>query len=274
MFKKLFSSLSPCNTRFQRKMRRLFTVFGVLCVSYYVLIAFVAGLIRTSILYIWLFAAAACFAIAVWTPQIAAFVRRTKKWVLVLMAILPTLCFLFFCTVEIAILTGFSSDVPDDGDADYIIILGAKVNPDGPSLQLQRRIDAAYEYLQAHPNTVAIASGGQGLDEPMSEAVCIETELIKRGIDANRILIEDRSTDTAENIQFSRELIDDSPDTTVLIVSNEFHCFRAAAIARRHLESEVGHVSSRSVILLLPHYMVREFAGITVDWLQGNLSFE
>lgn len=273
MFKKFFSSLPPCTTRFQRRMRRLFTVSGILCVSYYVLIAFVAGLIRTSILYIWLLAAAACFAVAIWTPQITAFVRRTKKWILVLISLLPTLCFLLFCTVEIAILTGFPSDLPED-DADYIIILGAKVNPDGPSLQLQRRIDAAYEYLQAHPNTVAIASGGQGSDEPMSEAVCIETELIRRGIDADRILIEDRSTDTAENIRFSRELIDDTPDTTVLIVSNEFHCFRATAIARRYLESEVGHVSSRSVTILLPHYMVREFAGLTVDWLQGNLSFE
>ncbi|MBQ7827828.1 MAG: YdcF family protein [Clostridia bacterium] len=184
------------------------------------------------------------------------------------------LCLLLFTVGEIAILTGFVSDVPDE-DADYIIILGAKVNPGNkPSLTLQKRIDAAYDYLTEHPRTVAIASGGQGADEPISEARCIADELIQMGIAPERILLEDRSTDTAENIQYSRELIDDSPEVTVLIVSNDFHCFRAAAIARRHLEADVGHLSADSVFFLLPHYMVREFAGLTLDFLKGNLKFE
>ncbi|MBQ8288491.1 MAG: YdcF family protein [Clostridia bacterium] len=266
--------LPPCTTRTDKILRIGFAVAGVLCLLYFCLVGFVAGLLHTSILFIWIVGGMLCLTIACFVPKITAWLKKTKKWVISLIAAPLALCLLLFTAGEIAILTGFVSDVPD-GDADYLIILGAKVNPGNkPSLTLQNRIDAAYEYLTEHPDTVAIASGGQGADEPISEAQCIADELIKLGIDPKRILLEERSTDTAENIQYSLELMNDSPDVTVLIVSNDFHCFRASAIARRHLEADVGHLSADSVFFLLPHYMVREFAGLTVDLLKGNLEFE
>lgn len=263
--------LPTCTTRTQRILRICFAVAGILCLLYYCLVGFVAGLIHTSILFIWIIGGLFFLTLAALVPVIVAFVKRTKKWVVALIAVLPAICLLLFTAGEIAILTGFISDLPN-GDADYIVILGAKVNAGNqPSLALQRRIETAYDYLSEHPDTIAIASGGQGADEPISEARCIADELIRMGIAPDRIILEERSTDTAENIQYSRELMDDSPDLTVLIVSNDFHCFRATAIARRHLDAEVGHISADSVFFLLPHYMVREFAGLTVDFLKGNL---
>lgn len=270
--KKLIPPSPPCTTRAQRILRRLFNIAGGLCLLYYCLVAFVAGLITTSILFIWIVGGLLCFALAYFLPKIIAALKRMKKWKIALIFAPIVLCFLLFITGEIAILTGFISDVPD-GDADYVIVLGAKVNPNGPSLSLQKRINAAYDYLAAHPTTKVVASGGQGWDEPMSEAQCIANELIAMGISPDRIILEDRSTDTVENIQYSRELMENTPETTVLIVSNDFHCFRASGIARRHLEAEVGHLSADSVFFLLPHYMVREFAGLTVDFLLGNLEF-
>lgn len=264
--------IPPCTTRSEKILRILFTALGLICLVYYIAIGFGAGLITTSILFIWLIGAAVCAAIAIFIPRIAGFVKRSKKWVIALLALFPILGILLFTAGEIAILSGFSSD-PPDSSADYLIILGAKVNPDGPSLLLQSRIDIAYEYLIANPQTIAIASGGQGADEPMSEAKCIANELIRRGIDADRILLEEQSTDTSENIRYCRELMEDSAQTTVLIVSNNFHCFRATAIARQYWEADVRHLSADSVPGLLPHYMVREFIGLCVDWLQGNLSF-
>ena len=198
--------------------------------------------------------------------------KKAKKWKLWLILIPVLLCIAIFITVEIAVLTGFVSDIPEQ-DADYIIVLGAKVNPNAPSLTLQKRINAAYDYLIAHPTTKVIASGGQGWDEPMSEAKCIADELIAMGISPDRIILEDQSTSTVENIRLSRELFEDSADLTVLVVTNDFHCIRASAIARRYLDAEVGHISADSVFFLLPHYMVREFVGITMDFLKGNLSF-
>lgn len=266
-------SLISSSNRCQKWIRILLNVAGTLCFLYYILVAFVAGLIHTSILFIWLIAGSGCYLLSAFFPPLVRMVKKWKVWVKILAATPICLCLLLFCIGEIAILTGFESDLPN-GDADYLIVLGAKVNPDGPSLTLQKRIDAAYEYLAEHPHTMVIASGGQGSDEHISEARCIADELIALGISADRIILEDQSTDTAENIQYSRELIDDTPDLTVLVLSNDFHCFRASGIARRHLEAEVGHISADSVFFLLPHYMVREFAGLTVDLLQGNMAFE
>lgn len=263
----------PSVTHGQKIIRIIFNLAGLLCFLYYFLVGFVAGLITTSILFIWPLGGLLCLLLAAFYPKLINWVKGWKTWVKILIAISICFCLLLFVIGEIAILTGFSSDLPEE-DADYLIVLGAKVNPNGPSLTLQKRIDAAYEYLAQHPDTIVIASGGQGWDEPMSEARCIANELIAMGISADRILLEDRSTDTAENIQYSRKLIDDSPDTTVLVLSNDFHCFRASGIARRYLEAEVGHISADSVLFLLPHYMVREFIGLSVDILHGNVAFK
>lgn len=270
--KKLIPLAPPCSTRAQRTLRLLLNIAGWLCITYYCLVAFVAGLITTSILFIWIIGGLLFFALAYFLPKIIDGLRKMKKWKLWLIFVPIFLCFALFIVGEIAILTGFVSDIPEE-DADYVIVLGAKVNPNGPSLTLQKRINAAYDYLSEHPSTKVVASGGQGWDEPMSEAKCIADELIAMGISPDRIILENRSTDTVENICYSRELMDDSADITVLVVTNDFHCLRASAIARRYLDAKVGHLSADSVFFLLPHYMVREFVGVTLDLLNGNMSF-
>ncbi len=263
--------IPPSQSPVQHLCRILLCIAGALCLAYYALVAFVAGLIHTSILFIWIVGGLFFWTLAVFTPPICAFLHKAKKRTIALLALLPTVALCLFIAGEAVILSGFVADLPN-GDADYLIVLGAKVNPDGPSLTLQTRIDAAYEYLIQHPDTKVIASGGQGADEPMSEAQCIAKELKDLGIAADRILLEDQSTDTAENIRYSQKLIETETNPTVLVVSNDFHCFRAACIARKYLDAQVGHLPADSILFLLPHYMVREFAGLTVDFLQGNLS--
>lgn len=116
-------------------------------------------------------------------------------------------------------------------NADYMIILGARVKGQVPSLALKFRIERAAEYLHENPNTLAIASGGQGKGEEISEAFSIKKELVALGIDESRIILEDKSTDTYENIGFSKKLIPDSAKSGI-IVTNDFHIFRAKMIAR------------------------------------------
>jgi uncharacterized SAM-binding protein YcdF (DUF218 family) len=115
-------------------------------------------------------------------------------------------------------------------NADYLIVLGAKVNGTVPSLALDRRIDAAAEYLKDNPNTVVIASGGKGRGEDISEAECIKRELIDQGISESRIMLEDQSTDTSENVRFSKKLIP-ADSSNGVIVTNTFHLYRAVSIA-------------------------------------------
>ena len=122
---------------------------------------------------------------------------------------------------------------PDPG-CKYVVVLGAKVRHDGPSVSLQNRIDAAYDYLTAHPDAIAVVSGGQGEDEPMTEAECIYRALIGRGIDPERVWIEDKATSTWENLQFSLDLIEEKTGLrpeTIGIISSEYHLFRAGLFA-------------------------------------------
>ena len=74
---------------------------------------------------------------------------------------------------------------------DYIVVLGAKVRETGPSASLWDRIRGAHDYLVAHPNVIAIVSGGQGEDEPMTEAQAMYDGLVGMGIDPGRIWLEE-----------------------------------------------------------------------------------
>ena len=95
-------------------------------------------------------------------------------------------------------------------EADYIIVLGSKVNGTKPSYSLQYRIDKAAEYLKSHEKAIAIVSGGKGKGEDISEALAMKNELMKLNIAEDRIIMEDKSTSTDENIKFSKPLIPDN----------------------------------------------------------------
>ena len=114
-----------------------------------------------------------------------------------------------------------------DDSASTVIVLGCKVDGDKPSKYLYDRCKKASVYLNENPNSVAILSGGKGDDEDISEAQCMENVLVQMGIDAKRLIKEDKSTSTRENIKYSAEIIKNkNMDTNVLIVTNEFHEYR------------------------------------------------
>ena len=108
-----------------------------------------------------------------------------------LIALLLAMGVVYFAIIEIPIIDEASGD--GDFDADYLIVLGAAVHGDTPSLSLVERLRAAKDYLDAHPNTVAIVSGGQGSGENMSEAQAMYDWLRKSGIDTDRIIKEDKA---------------------------------------------------------------------------------
>lgn len=107
-----------------------------------------------------------------------------------------------FLFTEGCIISGFSKNT--DKELDYIVVLGAQLKTTGPSRVLQYRLDTAYEYLTAHPDTKVIVSGGQGSNEPASEAQGMCDYLVKRGIEPDRIILEDKSVNTEQNIRFSK----------------------------------------------------------------------
>ncbi|MCM3693885.1 YdcF family protein [Neobacillus niacini] len=149
--------------------------------------------------------------------------------------------------------------------ADYIIILGARVKGEIPSLALQYRIDAAANYMKKNEDTIAIASGGQGPGEDITEAEAIKRGLLKHGVDRNRILIEDKSTDTVENITFSKKLIPDHLETG-LLVTNDFHLYRAKSIAKNQGLNLQG-IPAETPTVAIPKSYTREYLAITKYYL-------
>jgi uncharacterized SAM-binding protein YcdF (DUF218 family) len=149
--------------------------------------------------------------------------------------------------------------------ADYIIILGARVKGEIPSLTLQYRIDAAANYMEKNQETIAIASGGTGPGEDITEAEAIKRGLLKHGVDGNRIILEDKSTDTVEYISFSIKLIPDLLETG-LLVTNDFHLYRAKSIAKDQGLNLQG-IPAVTPTVAIPKSYLREYLAITKYYL-------
>lgn len=158
-----------------------------------------------------------------------------------------------------------TKNTPDGRET--VVVLGCRVYDNGPSLMLTTRLEAAYEYLKKNPEAKCIVSGGQGSDEPESEAECMYKWLVNKGIDGNRIYKEDRSTSTRENLQFSMEIAErEGLNRKMALVTNEFHCYRAFLIGRC-LEIRPACIPAKTPGWLLPSYYLRELYGVAYQWI-------
>ncbi|WP_045520072.1 YdcF family protein [Neobacillus niacini] len=188
---------------------------------------------------------------------------RTRKTFFTCIGIFTLIMLLYFAFLHFKIREHTNIEIPNH--ADYIIILGARVKGEIPSLALQYRIDAAASYLKKNKETIAIASGGKGPGEEITEAEAIKRGLLAQGIDGNRILLEDKSTDTKENIKFSKQLIPNYLETG-LLVTNDFHLYRSQSIAKDQGLSLKG-IPAETPTIAIPKSYTREYLAITKYYL-------
>ena len=160
-----------------------------------------------------------------------------------------------FVVTEGCILSGFFQK--GAAGLSHIIVLGAQVRESGPSLVLKYRLDCALEYLEENPETVCIVAGGQGKNEPYSEAYGMAQYLMQNGIDKERILLEDQSKTTEENLRYSRKFLPEG--AKVGIITNDFHMFRALQIAQKQGLSDACGIAADSTKFYLPNNMLREY---------------
>lgn len=193
---------------------------------------------------------------------------RIPKWIKMTALILFFAGLLFFGSVEGLILSRYTATARPG--ADYVIVLGAQWKPEGPSEVLRRRLDKALQYLNDNPDTYVIVSGGQGSNEPVSEAAGMRQYLVDAGIDEERILMEDASANTYENLVFSGRLLDPENDR-IVIITNNFHMFRALGIAKKQGYKNVEGLAASSLTGMAPHNLLREFFGVVKDFIVGNL---
>lgn len=142
------------------------------------------------------------------------------------------------------------------------VVLGCSVKGSKPSRILAERLDAAYEYLTENEQAACILSGGQGEGEDISEAECMYQYLINRGIDASRLIKEDTSRNTQENLANSMKLLNQHGlGENITIITSEFHEYRANAMAKK-LGLNSYSTPSHTFFLYFPTYYVRELYGI------------
>lgn len=142
------------------------------------------------------------------------------------------------------------------------VVLGCRVRGIEPSRVLKERLDAAYEYLKENPKALCVLSGGQGPGEDITEAECMYRCLTGKGIDGARLIREDTSTTTEENLRFSMRVLEERGiEGDITIVTSEFHEYRANKTAKR-LGITSYSTPSRTFFVYLPTYYVRELYGI------------
>ena len=157
------------------------------------------------------------------------------------------------------------------GEPEVMVILGCQVRQDGPSVLLRDRLDEALDYLEDHPDMTVVVSGGQGPEEPTSEAQAMADYLTAHGVEEEKVLLEPDSHNTAQNLDYSRRLLDrEGIDTSdgVLLVSNGFHLTRARMLAERAGFEQVSTLAAPASHLPSRLYMyVREPLALVKSFL-------
>jgi uncharacterized SAM-binding protein YcdF (DUF218 family)/surface antigen len=177
-----------------------------------------------------------------------------------------------FFTVQIILKIHASKK--DTTNPDYVVILGAGLWGDTPSQILSYRLNASMELIKALPEDIKIiVSGGQGPGETITEAEAMKRYLVSEGIDTDRIIKEERSTNTLENLQYTKNLIrnfDSKDDLDITLVTSTFHMFRSKTLAKRVGFDEIYCWNAPVHPFIEPMYYFREYLALVkstvFDW--------
>lgn len=263
---------------------------ALLCLIYYGVIAVYAG-VSTSFALFWPVTAAVLALLGLGVYINSHHPGRIPVWLSVSVGTFFGACFFIFVITEALI--GWNALTAKGRAADYVIVLGARVRGTEPSNSLRLRLDRAIEYAEQYPNTVLVLSGGRGEGEEISEARAMYDYLRYNDVPAEKLLIEDQSSDTVENIAFSKTVIErqeynkaqaaqahlldsyhargEGDLLRIAILTSDYHLFRAKAIARKEGIIELTGVPARDDTVLALHMWVREAFAVLKDKFMGRM---
>lgn len=265
---------------------------AVVCLAYFVVIVVYAGF-GTASAFIWLLLGGLLGAAAAGLKYYQKYPERLELWIPVSLVTLCASGLVILLVVQILIFGRIPSTA--EPSLDYVIVLGASVKPDGISKTLKLRLDKAAEYARENPDSILILSGAQGDGEPVAEAAAMQEYLLEQGVTKGRMILEDRSHSTLENIVYSKILIEQDRDekraqwqkskpklafpavqvadkpVRIGIITSNFHLYRAKMIARKHGLDDVKGIASESDKVLFVHFCLRDSLAILKDRLMGNL---
>ena len=242
-------------------------VLGILCFFYYIGITLYAGL-RTSIAWVWPLGGA--FFLFLWRALL--YVQRHPgtplRGVTGVLLLLTAAGFAVILVLGSRVASAMHAAPPKN--LSHVIVLGAQVRGEQPSRALRRRLDCALAYAKENPETVLVLSGGKGPDEEISEAECMRRYLTQHGLEEERLLQEDRSESTEENLRFSDQLYD-LKGASVGVLSNNFHVYRALRLAEGMGYQKAAGIAAPSDFGMLPHNILREICCLLLEKAKGNI---
>ena len=160
----------------------------------------------------------------------------------------------------------YGNQPPASGEA-TVVVFGAQVKGNAPSLSLKRRLDKAAAYLKENPQANCVVSGGQGADESQPEAEVMYEYLLKEGIDSSRIAVEDQSHNSEENVRYSNLIIQQKGwSKQVVLVTDSYHQLRVSIYAGQMGWAYINLSSFTPVLLWMPS-VIREFFGLFKAWM-------
>ena len=249
------------------KRERLLFAAALVFLALAVLLRFVPGLRFSALLCL----CAAAVLLVLFVLECAA--RRGSRAAVWGRRVLLALLAAGFAALETMVIRGSLAE-KTDAPVSAVIVLGAGVNGETPSLSLRTRIDAAAAYLARHPDVPVILSGGQGPGEAITEAECMRRALVSRGVDEARLQLEERSASTEENLRFSREMLEGlGVDLTqrVAFVTSDYHLCRARLMWGGASTAVPAHMPSALYFRCLSvNYFIREAFGLAAYFVYGG----
>ena len=252
------------------KRERLLFAAALVFLALAVLLRFVPGLRFSALLCL---CATAVLFIFYLLEHFARRGHRAAAWCELALIAALLLGFSLFTVLETMVVRGSFAD-ESDAPVSAVIVLGAGVNGETPSLTLRTRIDAAAAYLEEHPDVPVVLSGGQGPGEAITEAECMRRALVRRGADESRLYPEERSTSTQENLRYSRAILEElgvDPAQRVAIVTSDFHLCRARLMWGGDTAAVPAHLPSALYFQCLTvNYFIREAFGLAAYFVYGG----
>lgn len=238
---------------------------AVLCISYYIFLQ----ILHMDFAVVWLAVGLLLAAGGGWNLWLHSHDAALPMAFKIVLSVVIAAGIFIFLLAEGLIISGMTQ--PEKKDLDYVIVLGAQVKGERPSRALMKRILRASEYLKENPRTIAILSGGQGPGENITEAECMRQALEKLGISRERLILEEESTSTRENLIYSAQLAPVKTAKTGLITQN-FHVYRSGKLAEHQGYRNISLIPAPSEWMYQPHFMVREAFALVKEKVAGNVS--
>ncbi len=253
------------NAKFSKILSYIFIIVGIVIIAYSIGISpIVSGISKMLIMLGLIVTVLGCIKLSIIKNNNIPFIKTFENIINIIICI-----FLILFIIIESFIIAYSNN-QDTSKTDYVLVLGAGLWGDTPSNTLTKRLEGAMKISKDNKEAKIVVSGGKGPGETVSEAEAMAKYLISKGIDERVIIKENKSTNTLENMKYSKKVIDKDSEgdksKTVTIVTSNFHMFRANFLAKR-CDINTKMYSTDILAAIKPAYYIREFFAVLKSYL-------